>query len=64
MHVLTIYRAVVKGGSMGGIAGLVLGAAGVLLASRRYPAFKHLTVPFRVFLPVSFGTFSCSWASA
>jgi hypothetical protein len=52
------YAAVVKGGSIGGVAGLVLGTAGVLFASRRYPAFKHLTVPFRVFLPVSIGTFA------
>jgi hypothetical protein len=58
-HRLTSYRAVVKGGAMGGVAGLVLGTAGVLFASRRFPGFRHLTVPFRVFIPVSIGTFAC-----
>jgi len=52
------YAAVLKGGAIGGVAGLVLGTAGVLFASRRYAGFRHLTVPFRVFLPVSVGTFT------
>jgi hypothetical protein len=64
LHVLTSHRAVVKGGTMGGVAGLVLGTAGVLFASRRYPGFRHLTVPFRVFMPVSIGTFACPSPSA
>jgi len=52
------YAAVVKGGAMGGVAGLVLGTAGMLFASRRYAGFRHLTIPFRVFIPVSVGTFA------
>lgn len=58
-RILTSYRAVIKGGAIGGVAGLALGTAGVLLASRRYAGFRHLTIPFRVFMPVAFGTFAC-----
>lgn len=42
---------------MGGTIGLGIGAAGVALASRRYPAFRSLTIPFRVFLASSSATF-------
>ncbi|PNY26439.1 Respiratory supercomplex factor 2 [Tolypocladium capitatum] len=51
------FRVVVKGGLIGGTAGLALGLGGVILASRRYPAFRSLTLPFRTFLVTSTGTF-------
>ncbi|KAF2397153.1 hypothetical protein EJ06DRAFT_559274 [Trichodelitschia bisporula] len=52
------YRATVKGGTIGGVAGLTVGTLGVLAANRRFPAFRNLTVPFRAFLAASTGTFS------
>src|SRR5947209_3734855 len=64
LHALTIDRAVLKGGAIGGVAGLVVGTAGVLFASRRYQAFRQLTVPFRVFIPVAVGTFTSPSSSA
>ncbi|KJZ71478.1 hypothetical protein HIM_09117 [Hirsutella minnesotensis 3608] len=51
------YSVVLKGGLIGGSAGLALGMGGVLFASRRYPAFRGLTLPFRAFLVTSSGTF-------
>ncbi|KAI0473776.1 hypothetical protein GGR56DRAFT_648941 [Xylariaceae sp. FL0804] len=51
------YREVLKGGLVGGTVGLAAGLAGVLGASRRYPAFRGLTVPFRTFLVMSSLTF-------
>lgn len=51
------YKEVLKGGSIGGFSGLALGLGGVVLASRRYPAFRSLTLPFRTFLVTSTGTF-------
>ncbi|PYH87648.1 hypothetical protein BO71DRAFT_414701, partial [Aspergillus ellipticus CBS 707.79] len=48
---------VVKGGSTGGILGLAAGAAGVLLASKRYPTIRNLTLPMKSFLVTSSGTF-------
>jgi hypothetical protein len=51
------YSAVVKGGLIGGSLGLAVGVGGVMFASRRYPAFRGLTVPFRTFLVTSAGTF-------
>lgn len=52
------YNAVLKGGSIGGAAGLALGLGGVLAASRRYPSFRGLTLPFRAFLVTSSATFA------
>jgi hypothetical protein len=51
------YSAVVKGGLIGGSLGLAVGVGGVMFASRRYPAFRGLTIPFRTFLVTSAGTF-------
>jgi hypothetical protein len=51
------YAAVLKGGFIGGTLGLTVGLGGVVLASRRYPAFRGLTLPFRTFLVTSAGTF-------
>lgn len=51
------YNATVQGGVVGGLIGLGLGSAGVIAAGRRFHAFRALTVPFRVFLAASTGTF-------
>lgn len=51
------YREVLKGGLIGGTAGLAGGIAGVMLASRRYASFRALTLPFRTFLVTSSATF-------
>lgn len=51
------YSQVLKGGFFGGTVGLGAGLAGVVLASRRYAAFRALTVPFRTFLVSSAATF-------
>ncbi|KAI1327074.1 mitochondrial hypoxia responsive domain-containing protein [Xylariaceae sp. FL0255] len=51
------YNQVLKGGFIGGTAGLGLGLLGVAVASRRYHAFQSLTLPFRAFLVTSTGTF-------
>ncbi|KAL9577242.1 MAG: hypothetical protein Q9212_006493 [Teloschistes hypoglaucus] len=51
------YRETLKGGFGGGFAGLGLGVAGVFIASRRFPAFRQLTLPLRAFLVTSSGTF-------
>ncbi|KAL2134146.1 hypothetical protein VTI74DRAFT_908 [Chaetomium olivicolor] len=51
------YGVVVRGGLIGGAVGLALGLGGVVFASRRYPAFRSLTLPFRSFLVTSSGTF-------
>ncbi|PNP44779.1 hypothetical protein TGAMA5MH_03588 [Trichoderma gamsii] len=51
------YNAVVKGGLIGGSLGLAIGASGVIYASRKYPSFRGLTLPFRTFLVTSTATF-------
>lgn len=51
------YNEVLKGGFIGGGLGLGLGLLGVIGASKRYPAFRGLTLPFRSFLVTSTGTF-------
>jgi hypothetical protein len=51
------YGQVIRGGLVGGTAGLALGLAGVIGASRRYQAFRSLTLPFRSFLVTSSATF-------
>jgi hypothetical protein len=50
--------ATVYGGTIGGLLGTAAGAVGVLAASRRYPAFRGLSLPFRAFLITSGGTFA------
>lgn len=52
------WNATVSGGIYGGVLGTLVGTAGVILAQRRYPTFRGLTVPFRTFLACSTGTFS------
>jgi len=51
------YNATVQGGTIGGLIGTGLGAVGVMAATRRYPSFRALTVPFRAFLVASTGSF-------
>ncbi|KAK3336781.1 hypothetical protein B0T19DRAFT_50936 [Cercophora scortea] len=51
------YSQVIKGGLIGGGIGLAAGLAGVIAASRRYPGFRAITLPFRSFLVTSSGTF-------
>jgi len=51
------YNATIKGGALGGVLGLTAGTAAVLFASRRFPGFQNFTLPFRVFVPISLGTF-------
>jgi Hypoxia induced protein conserved region len=48
---------VVKGGTIGTIAGLVGGAAGVMAASRRFHTVRSLTLPMKAFLVTSSSTF-------
>lgn len=52
------WNATVSGGIYGGVLGTLVGSAAVILAQRRYPTFRGLTVPFRTFLACSTGTFS------
>lgn len=51
------YNATLKGGIGGGLLGTAVGALGVVAATRRYPAFRSLTLPLRAFLVTSSGTF-------
>lgn len=50
-------RAVVKGGTIGGVLGLIGGTAGVMAAARRYHTIRSLTLPMKAFLVTSTGTF-------
>ncbi|EAS27786.3 mitochondrial hypoxia responsive domain-containing protein [Coccidioides immitis RS] len=52
------YDAVVKGGSIGGVLGLIGGYAGVALASRRWTTIRTLTLPMKAFLVTSAGSFA------
>ncbi|RHZ64281.1 HIG1 domain-containing protein [Aspergillus thermomutatus] len=51
------YREVLKGGTLGGVVGLIGGLAGVMAASRRYATIRNLTLPMKSFLVTSSGTF-------
>jgi len=52
------YNATVKGGTLAGVVGLAVGSAGVYAAQHRYPLIRNLTLPFKVFLAVSTGSFA------
>lgn len=52
------YRATLKGGIGGGLAGVAVGLAAVYGATLRYPAFRSLTLPLKAFLVTGAGTFS------
>ncbi|KIX94194.1 uncharacterized protein Z520_10221 [Fonsecaea multimorphosa CBS 102226] len=52
------YRQTVVGGTIGGLAGLAVGFAGVAFAHRRYHFFRNLTLPLKAFLVTSSGTFT------
>ncbi|OAL26859.1 hypothetical protein AYO20_09892 [Fonsecaea nubica] len=52
------YRQTLKGGTIGGLAGLAVGFAGVAFAHRRYHFFRNLTLPLKAFLVTSSGTFA------
>lgn len=51
-------RAVLQGVTIGGIAGLIGGWAGVLVASKRWAGVRNLTLPMKAFLVTSTGTFT------
>lgn len=51
------YREVLKGGAVGGLFGLGVGAAGLVAATRRYSTVRTLTLPFKAFLISSAATF-------
>ncbi|KAF2443354.1 hypothetical protein P171DRAFT_389497 [Karstenula rhodostoma CBS 690.94] len=50
------YDATVRGGTVGGLIGLGIGAAAVVGASKRYRSFRALSIPFRAFLITSSGS--------
>ena len=52
------YRQTLIGGTVGGVAGLVVGLVGVAAAQRRYHFFRNLTLPLKAFLVTSAGTFA------
>ncbi|GAB7351216.1 hypothetical protein MBLNU459_g1653t2 [Dothideomycetes sp. NU459] len=58
------YRAVLRGGIGGLIGGTVVGVAGVIVASRRYPGFRALSIPFRAFVVTSTASFSGNFPQA
>lgn len=51
------YNEILKGGAVGGLAGIGIGTAVVTLATARYPLFRGLTLPLRAFLITSAATF-------
>ncbi|RAK79472.1 HIG1 domain-containing protein [Aspergillus fijiensis CBS 313.89] len=51
------YRSVLKGGTIGGVLGLIGGVAGVLAFSKRSATIRNLTLPMKSFLVTSSGTF-------
>ncbi|KAL0634618.1 Replication factor C, subunit RFC4 [Maublancomyces gigas] len=51
------YRAVLIGGTTGGILGCAGGLGLGLLLQRRWPVIRQLTIPFRAFFVTSTGTF-------
>jgi hypothetical protein len=51
------YSSVLKGGTLGTLAGLAAGVGGVMLAQKRYATIRNLTLPMKSFLVTSSGTF-------
>ncbi|EYE92445.1 HIG1 domain-containing protein [Aspergillus ruber CBS 135680] len=51
------YSSVLKGGTLGTLAGLAAGVGGVMFAQKRYATIRHLTLPMKSFLVTSSGTF-------
>ncbi|KAK8179344.1 hypothetical protein BC567DRAFT_78514 [Phyllosticta citribraziliensis] len=52
------YNATVRGGLTGGAIGLAASSLGVWAASRRFPMFRQLSLPFKAFLLTSGGSFA------
>lgn len=52
------YKATLKGGTIGCVAGLAVGTLGVVAAHQRYHFFRNLTLPLKAFLITSAGTFA------
>ncbi|KAK8169557.1 hypothetical protein IWX90DRAFT_181746 [Phyllosticta citrichinensis] len=52
------YNATVRGGLTGGAIGLAVSSVGVWAASRRFPMFRQLSLPFKAFLLTSGGSFA------
>ncbi|KAI5800398.1 hypothetical protein DFH27DRAFT_81336 [Peziza echinospora] len=52
------YRATVKGGTIGGLIGLGFGVGTAILAHKRWPFARNLTLPFKAFYCTSIGTFA------
>jgi hypothetical protein len=59
-YILIILSATIQGGIVGGVTGLAAGSLFVFGATKRYPTFKGLTLPFRAFLIASTGTAACT----
>ncbi|BCR86372.1 HIG1 domain-containing protein [Aspergillus chevalieri] len=51
------YSSVLKGGTLGTLAGLAAGVGGVMFAQKRYATIRNLTLPMKSFLVTSSGTF-------
>lgn len=51
------YNETLKGGTLGGFAGLGLGLAGIYIAGARYHFVRDLTLPLKAFFVTSAGTF-------
>lgn len=52
------YHQTIKGGTIGGLAGLAVGFVGVAAANRRFHFIRELTLPLKAFLVTSSGTFA------
>jgi len=51
------YNAVLRGGFIGGGLGLAVGLGGAVILNKRWPFFKHLTLPLKTFFVTSSATF-------
>jgi len=52
------YNATVRGGTIGGGLGLIIGGAVVYASHKRFPTFRSLTLPMKTFLVTSSATFA------